>query len=643
MELSVIIVSYNVRAFLEKCLLSVYQAMQGIDGEIFVVDNHSLDGSADLVREKFPSVQLISNSRNLGFASANNQALRKAAGEFVLLLNPDTVVSEDTFSKCIAFMRAHPDAGAVGVSMLDGTGTWLPESKRGLPSPLSAMFKLTGINTLFPRSNFFNRYYLGGLDPAATNPVEVLSGAFMFMRKAAVEKVGYLDEDYFMYGEDIDLSFRLLKAGYTNYYLPTTSIIHYKGESTKRSSVEYVRTFYRAMLIFVHKNYTGPRGLVLTQFLRLGIFLRATLSALSRVGTRLMPLLIDTGLIVGVILGVKWAWARWYFQDPGHFDEGFLQVNLPLYTGLWLVMLYLFGAYTQRSSGRVVRGILAGTLLILLAYALLPLPFRSSRAVILLGSLVLLVVMGAWSHLLQVLRRKQKVRRVAVVGSQSETHRIMELLNRIAPQVHLVGGISVSGRPEATDHIGQLDDLDRIAVTHRIDEIIFSSADLPFSEISIWMARLSPKVRFKIASSKSDTLVGSDSRHLAGDLYTSEIRFAIASPLQRRNKRLLDLAVAAGAALLAPLALFSKTLREMLQHVPHVIRGSHTWVSYDTHDRRVHELPVLRPGLMTPGRLGEGGILDPAERHMINYLYAREYRVWRDVEILLGRGTKVPD
>ncbi|MDX1409544.1 MAG: glycosyltransferase family 2 protein, partial [Saprospiraceae bacterium] len=387
MELSVVIVSYNVRAFLEKCLLSVHQALKGIDGEIFVVDNNSLDDSAELVRRQFPGVHLICNERNLGFAAANNIALRQARGAYVLLLNPDTLVNEDTFSKCLDFMKKHPDAAAVGVSMLDGTGAWLPESKRGLPSPLSSFFKLTGINTLFPRSNFFNGYYLGGLDPASTHQVQVLSGAFMFIRRQVLEEVGYLDEAYFMYGEDIDLSYRFLQKGYHNYFLPTTSIIHYKGESTKRSSIEYVRTFYRAMLTFVRKNYSGPRGLILTQFIRFGIFLRAAVSFMSRLLSKALVPLLDIAIIALVITGVKTVWAQWYFDDPRHCDEGFLHVNLPMYTLIWFMTLYLFGVYDRRSAGRVARAILAGTVLILVAYALLSLPYRSSRAVILISSL----------------------------------------------------------------------------------------------------------------------------------------------------------------------------------------------------------------------------------------------------------------
>ncbi|MEL6867301.1 MAG: glycosyltransferase family 2 protein, partial [Bacteroidota bacterium] len=241
MKLSVIIVNYNVKYFLEQALLSVRKAAARVETEVFVVDNNSVDESVSMVREKFPEVILIANKDNPGFSIANNQAIRQSNGEYVLLLNPDTVVEEDTFEKCVAFMDAHPRAGALGVKMIDGSGAFLPESKRGFPSPLVAFYKTFGLSRLFPKSQIFNHYHLGYLDKDENHEVEVLAGAFMFLRASVLEKVGLLDETFFMYGEDIDLSYRIVKAGYKNYYFSATTIIHYKGESTKKGSLNYVR------------------------------------------------------------------------------------------------------------------------------------------------------------------------------------------------------------------------------------------------------------------------------------------------------------------------------------------------------------------------------------------------------------------
>ena len=256
-RLSIVIVNYNVRFFLEQCLHSVEKAIKPGMAEIFVVDNNSLDGSCSMLEQKFPNVILIKNKENFGFSKANNQAIRIANGEFILLLNPDTVVEEDTFDKILDFMDKNEDAGSLGVKMIDGKGHFLPESKRALPTPWVSFYKIFGLSSLFPKSKKFGRYHLGYLDKNKIHEVEVLPGAFMLLRKKALDKAGLLDETFFMYGEDIDLSYRITLAGYKNYYYPDTTIIHYKGESTKKGSINYVLVFYQAMIIFANKHFSS--------------------------------------------------------------------------------------------------------------------------------------------------------------------------------------------------------------------------------------------------------------------------------------------------------------------------------------------------------------------------------------------------
>jgi len=256
LELSIIIVNYNVKHFLEQCLKSVYKALNGIEAEIIVVDNNSVDGSLNLIREKFNEVILVSNKKNSGFSVANNQGIKMAKGNNILLLNPDTIVQEDTFIKCLEFLDNHKDAGALGVKMYDGNGRFLPESKRGLPTPIVAFYKIFGLAYLFPQSKVFGNYHLGFLSKNKDHKVDILSGAFMMIKKEVLEKVGLLDEAFFMYGEDIDLSYRIKKAGYETSYFSQTNIIHYKGESTKKSSINYVFVFYRAMVIFAEKHFS---------------------------------------------------------------------------------------------------------------------------------------------------------------------------------------------------------------------------------------------------------------------------------------------------------------------------------------------------------------------------------------------------
>lgn len=260
MKLSVVIVNYNVKYYLDQCLKSLLRALKGIDAEVFVVDNHSRDGSIAYLRHRYPTVHFIASAHNLGFARGNNIAIRQSQGEYVLLLNPDTVVGEDVIRSSLDFMDQHPKAGAHGVLMLNSCGQKALESRRGLPTPLVSLYKMIGLCKRFPQSERFAHYYMGGLAWEVPGKIEVMSGAYCFLRKAALDKIGLLDEDFFMYGEDIDLSYRLLKAGFENWYLPAP-ILHYKGESTKKTSFRYVHVFYDAMLIFFNKHYGGMNAL----------------------------------------------------------------------------------------------------------------------------------------------------------------------------------------------------------------------------------------------------------------------------------------------------------------------------------------------------------------------------------------------
>jgi GT2 family glycosyltransferase len=255
MKLSIIIVNYNVRFFLEQCLHTVQKALTSIEGEVLVVDNASEDGSRSYLEPLFPNLNFIWNSANVGFAKANNQALQVAKGEFILFLNPDTIVPEDCFEKCLQFFSNHLDCGGLGVRITDENGIYRKESKRGFPGATTSLFKMIGLHKLFPRSEIFAGYYLGHLPENETNEIEVLSGAFMMLSEKALEKVKGFDEDFFMYAEDIDISCRIIKAGFKNYYFPGTSIIHFKGKSTTKKSNKYINDFYGAMKIFVNKYY----------------------------------------------------------------------------------------------------------------------------------------------------------------------------------------------------------------------------------------------------------------------------------------------------------------------------------------------------------------------------------------------------
>ena len=273
MKLTVVIVNYNVKYYIEQCLNSLEKALKGIESEIFVVDNHSEDDSIGYLRKRFEYVNIIESNRNLGFARANNIAIRRSSGEYILLLNPDTFVCENTIRGALEFSDKHLNAGGVGVKMYNADGTVAMESRRGLPTPMTSFYKMCGLCAKFPKSKRFGRYYMSYLDWDKPAKIDVVSGAFFLVRRSALDKVGLLDTDFFMYGEDIDLSYRLLKGGFDNWYLPF-QILHYKGESTHKTSFRYVHVFYQAMLIFFRKHYGHLKlGVVLP--IKVAIYMKA--------------------------------------------------------------------------------------------------------------------------------------------------------------------------------------------------------------------------------------------------------------------------------------------------------------------------------------------------------------------------------
>lgn len=303
LKLSVIIVNYNVKYYLDQCISSVLRAFEVMKkasssdssvneevAEIIVVDNHSADGSVDYLEKRYPQmlypmVRFVRSAHNLGFARANNIAIRQSRGEYVLLLNPDTIVGEDTLKASVDFMDAHEDAGAVGVRMLGAQGRRAMESRRGLPTPMVSFFKMLGFCNRWPHHRLFGKYYMGYLPWDEPCQIEVVSGAYCMLRRKALDEVGLLDEDFFMYGEDIDLSYRVLKGGYHNYYLPV-DILHYKGESTQKSSFRYVHVFYEAMLIFFRKHYSGMTFL-LSLPIKTAIYAKALMALVGMLSERM--------------------------------------------------------------------------------------------------------------------------------------------------------------------------------------------------------------------------------------------------------------------------------------------------------------------------------------------------------------------
>ncbi len=643
LRLGIVIVNYNVKYFLRQCLSSVFGSNRTLkDGselelEVWVVDNDSVDGSVDMVRSEFPQVHLIANKENTGFAKANNQALKEIAGrrseegstsssdqtptsDFILLLNPDTVVENDTFVKCMDFMREHPDAGGLTVKMVDGDGRFLKESKRGFPTPEASFYKISGLIKLFPRSRRIAAYYMGHLPENEVNEIEIMPGAFLMISREAYEKIGGLDESYFMYGEDIDYSWRIHLAGFKNYYFPQTHIIHYKGESTKRGSMNYVYTFYNAMSIFVGRYFSGSNARMFNALLRMAIWLRATLAWAKRIGVRLAVPLLDFGVAYGGFLVIKRLWAELWANNIDYYPPEYTYLVMPLYVLILMCSSWLAGGYDKPvRPWKIVKGMGIGLLLLLSFYSLLDEGQRYSRMLLVAGGLWTLastlltrLLLGA-AGIKGYARYARRRGSVLVVGSEAEAARVKNLYALMG-----IGGANIiAERPREAHH---LQDLIRI---EKVEEVVFCGADIELKDIISLMATLrTTGVEYKIAPENGDYVIGSDSILTRESLFLDDLE-TISTDTCRRNKRIFDLACSLLLLLLSPVLFwFQRRKKTYFGDCLRVLGGRWSWVGYRG-----------RKGIFSPADLAPGASAELQERLMLRYM--RHYKTTTDASILL--------
>lgn len=633
-DISVIIVNYNVRHFLEPCLNSVLKASALLKCEIWVVDNCSVDGSVDMLQKCFPEVNLLVNENNLGFSKANNQAIKKAKGKYILLLNPDTLLQERTLTTCFDYMEAHSFTGAVGVKMIDGTGKYLPESKRGFPSPRTAFFKMVGLNKIFPKSGFFNAYYLGNQSKDQMGPVDVLPGAFMFLSKRALDEVGYLDEAFFMYGEDIDLSFRIKKADYSVEYLPTTTIVHYKGESTKKGTLNYVRIFYQAMIIYTEKHYRGRGKKGLVFMLKMAIYAKAFSSAIAVFVEKLFfPFAHFLGTFLGLIILKNW-WSLFYFKDLNYYNNSFDTLNAPLYAALWSLSYYLCGLYDSKvHSNALLKGWFMGSLSIGFIYGFLPVELRNSRMLIVYG--VGLSLFLGWflpkvqGFLFNHPRVSKSGRRPRVLFAGSKTNE--------EKAIHILD--TAGWKYEYFGRWKSLETIPEKIKSEQITDVIFSADDWNASEIIRAMTILGKEeIRFRLFPKDGSEIIGSHSKNTLADLFTLHLDFAINQPVYRRIKRIFDISTALLLILLYPILVFK--IRRPLQFASNIFQvfiGKKSWVGYKKTEKfEERALPIIREGILDLSFLLEiDEELNASIVDKINLNYAKDYSVHQDFLILI--------
>lgn len=434
-----------------------------------------------MLQHKFPKAIIIQNKENIGFAKANNQGIKIANGKYILLLNPDTILQEDTLQKCLDAMENNSKIGALGVKMLDGAGNFLPESKRGFPTPFVAFSKMIGLAKLFPKSKLFGKYHLSYLDENKNHKVEVLSGAFMMLRKEILNEVGNLDETYFMYGEDIDLSYQIIKSGYQNYYLSDTSIVHFKGESTKKGSLNYIKLFYGAMLIFAKKNLSKKQSTLLFPFIKLGIYLQAFLAFFKQLFYRTILPVLDVTFIFSMLYILKSIFENYIkIEEQLKYPSTFLYFNIPAYTLIFVLSLYLFNSYTKTTTWKnIFAGLLVGFFSISFFYSFLPLSLRSSRAIILFSFVLNIPILLTYRYILNFIipiapKLFNKKINYIVFSDKNELENIVNCIENYTKNAIFLGYVSTH-QEDDKKYLGNTSQILDIIQAYDVTEIIFST------------------------------------------------------------------------------------------------------------------------------------------------------------------------
>ena len=683
-DLSIIIVNYNVKPFLEQSLTSIRKALCGIESEIIVVDNGSGDGSALFVRQTFPDVRLIENEENLGFAKANNQALRESHGRIVCLINPDTLVREDTFRICLSYLDGHADTGMVGCKVLNTDGTLQLSCRRSFPTPWVAFTRVVGLSRIFPKSRLFGRYNLTFMDPDEATEVEAISGSFMMVKASVIDQVGLLDDRFFLYGEDLDWCYRIHQAGWKIMYLPDTQIIHYKGQSTREASFDRLMLFYGAMLLFVKKHFSRGRSFLPRWFLFLGICIRGAFSFISRLAKRLLLPIIDLGFIqLALVFALTFR-----FGHLRHWTA-YRPVNI-VYSAVWLISLFAMGLYKKGiySSTKAVGGVGLGLVFNTSLTFFFP-QYAFSRQVVLTEGLLNALFLSGWRLLVRLASHIQHVpfvgtigktllrRRALIVGAGEAGRQLLNRLrNRLDTGFEVVGflGLDESDLILSVEGgipvLGTLKDLERIASTHRIHVVIFSPEAASYERILSTVATQTKLgLDFKLVPSDLDFVIGKASIDSLKDLPFVDLEYRFFSGPNRFLKRIEDIL---GACILLPVALpfylymklnpayrFSRDrisngsdkgleivvpfkdgrqiigwLRTVTLLLP-VLRGRMSFVGAETVPFTVSRNPAYKPGLTGLVQIQGGEGLDSVERERLDMFYLKNYSPLLDLEILM--------
>jgi len=646
-ELSIIIINYNVKEFLQNLIHSLQKALSKITHEIIVVDNASDDGSVEFIRDKFPQIHLIVNKTNVGFSKANNEALKISKGKFILLINPDTIVSEDTINRMIYFLNQNPDAGLAGCKILNPDGSLQLACRRSFPGPWTSFCKVTGLSTLFPKSKLFAKYNLTYLDENSTYEVDAISGSFMMMNREAYEKVGGFDEQFFMYGEDLDLCYRIQKNGYKVYYYPGTQIIHYKGESTKRSSLDETKYFYNAMNLFVKKHFSS--FYLVEIILRTAIGFRKFFAFLGRRKLSFTAVILDIIFFNLCLILAEKLYLR--FTEWHGFPEFSYPLILVIPVAIHVTAAALIGVY-RKNSFSVLRntGAILVSFFIISSLTFFFKQFAYSRAVFLITYIFLLTSLTLWRIILKLffkvgLEFTPSRKRTLIVGTNKSAVMIADKLQKKFVDDHIIQGLigyshkDIGNQMNGYEVVGSIDNINKVIADKKINEVIFSPDELSYNKMmSIVANNTSDGVDFKLIGSNLDFLVGKASVSVLEDIPLIDISLNISNPVSRFIKLLMDYTLGFFALIfIYPLIyLISKTdsqksdFRKFILGIPSIFSGKVSLVGPQNQSEE-SKIFLGKKGLTGLWYL-EKGSANSTEK--LDLIYARNQNIWLDLEIL---------
>lgn len=649
-DLSIIIVNYNVKEFLLNLLQSIRNAVNNITVEIIVVDNSSDDGSVEILKEKYSDIKLIVNEVNVGFGAANNQALKIARGKYFLLINPDTIVKENTFDEMIGFFDKTSDAGIAGCKVLNPDGTLQLACRRGFPGPWTSFTKVMGLSKIFPKSRLFARYNLTYLDENQTYEVDAVSGAFMMMRRELYEKIGGFDPQFFMYGEDLDLCYRSQKNGFKVYYLHTTEVIHFKGESTKRSSLDETKVFYDAMHLFVRKHFSS--SFIIESILQSAIIIRKLIAFANVYKLAIFSILTDFILFSLAVLAAEQLYTKENWHGFPEFSKPWVYFVPAL---LQLIISLINGSYKKKSLStlRTLVSLFYG-FIVLSAFTYFFKQVAFSRAVVLITFIIVFILFPLWRIIVKVflkigLESDTKKSKTLIVGSEKKA---MELTSKLKSDFRnlyqVVGFIGMTRRSVGQQIgnykiLGTLDNIKKIITEEKIDKVIFSSDDISFDQMfSAVSSSHGENVEFMVAGKELDYLVGKSSITMLDDIPLLKVQYNISSLFHKITKQIFDFGFSLILILLLVYPLIylihkftskKSGFFQFILGVPEVLKGEKSFVG---------PLNASFYGDLFVGKIGLTGLWfvesfdsnDESEMKNLDLFYAKNQNIWFDLEIL---------